>query len=174
MWVVSSSLLSPGHCNLGLRGIITQLKTNHRLIFTWSCQLSWIDYSHLISKPESQKYKHFRNTASSLSLFLSLCPKPLNQKKTILLKLLYADSSTHIDNICYQDFILHFKIICHLWKKNYCFGRFSGNKCSPCEILEKRKGNSSLNTLKHSATSKSLEKSTQSKPLADFLTFLFS
>lgn len=40
-------------CNLGLKGVITQLKTNCRHIFTWSCPLPWVDHSYPISKPES-------------------------------------------------------------------------------------------------------------------------
>lgn len=126
-WCLVLSLLQ-GTASLQpwLRGIIIQLKANCRHSTTWRCQWSWIDCPHPISKPESQwKSSPLETFGSSFSLFLK--SQTWNQKEPVLLKL-YVDSRACFDDICSQDFILHFKVIFQL-KKNYSFGRFSGNKC---------------------------------------------
>lgn len=62
---VGGAQVSPFHralpaCNLGCRSALTQLKTNCGHIFTWSCQLSWVDQI-------SEENKHFGNIGWSYS-----------------------------------------------------------------------------------------------------------
>ena len=63
-------------CNLGLEGAVTQLKTNRRHIFTYRCQLSWINHSYPISKPESRRKISTSETFENLFLSLSLLNSP--------------------------------------------------------------------------------------------------
>ena len=63
-------------CNLGLEGAVTQLKTNRRHIFTCRCQLSWINHSYPISKPESRWKTRTSETFENLFLSLSLLNSP--------------------------------------------------------------------------------------------------
>ena len=67
----SSSFRALPTCNLGLEAVVTQLKTNRRHIFTWSCQLSWINRSYPISKPES--WRKISTSENSGNFSLSFC-----------------------------------------------------------------------------------------------------
>lgn len=59
-------------CNLGLEAVVTQLKTSRRHIFTCSCQLSWINRSYPISKPESWRKISTSETFGNFSLSFCL------------------------------------------------------------------------------------------------------